>query len=556
MAQKLQALLAVASLWIISSCSSGGASGAGSQASVTVPPTVQIKANVAKAIVNQVVTITWSSTGVTSCTLAGDTTGTVGASGQKEVQKASAGNINVEIICTGPGGSASGNISVIVEESITYSVSTTTPVAYPDGYMIATTDSRDIQADPCNLDLPKVTYPKAWLGNRPLPRIVGAPFPAEIGRAIMIKDIMLDNNPAFVLNGAPDAPNGCNLGPGALKGEIDRTVHRLKQLGVQYVSIPQWHWATIKPDGSYDYKSADSTFGPLSDANLAYFVNAVHAAGMKAIMTNQIQGFVDQQGNNIPTPAGNMDTFRKWLTLLKNFSAAKAPQFQALGIDVWELGCSFCLWNDIGDGSKAATALFASNYLSIARSIKLTFKGKLMISGTPWLKDYPELLREVDIIQTGFYPKSTITQSQSDALTVDLYKKLFDNGILYWADTGKTVMVVSYSQSRADVLTKPGYLEETVCTGDIPTNGELVAPVDQNACVQRKTTPDFSLQATVHQANMEMIKASGVTNLIVMVYDYWATDTLTPQTAFPNIATSIRNKPAEGVVRQWFAMPK
>jgi hypothetical protein len=178
-----------------------------------------------------------------------------------------------------------------------------------------------------------------------------------------------------------------------------------------------------------------------------------------------------------------------------------------------------------------------------------------MISGVPWLKDHPEVLDQVDIIQTGFYPRTTITQSQSDTISVASYKNLVDNGIKYWASTGKTVMVVSYIQSRADALTNPGYLEETVCTGDIPPNGDLAA-IDNNICLQRKTKPDFSIQAIVHEAHMEMIKETGVTNLIVLIYDYWETDTLMPQTAFPNIATSVRNKPAEGILRQWFAMPR
>jgi hypothetical protein len=37
------------------------------------------------------------------------------------------------------------------------------------------------------------------------------------------------------------------------------------------------------------------------------------------------------------------------------------------------------------------------------------------------------------------------------------------------------------------------------------------------------------------------------------VMDYWETDSLMPFTAFPNIATSFRNKPAEGIVKAWFA---
>lgn len=549
-------LIACIALCNLNACSSGAADSATTSTPAAPVPAVTLRTDAVKAIVNQVVSISWSSTGATTCNLSGDLTGVVATSGDRTVQKRAAGTINVDIVCSGGGGTATGKVTVEVTESTTYSVSTTSAPSYPSGYLVATTDSRDIQTDPCKLNLPIVAFPQSWMGSRPLPQVMGAPLSAEIGRAMMVKDIMLDNNPAFVLKGqAPDAPNGCDSGAGSLKGEIDKTVQRLKQLGVQYVSIPQWHWAKINSDGSYAFTSADTTFGSLSDANLAYYVGAAHAAGIKVIMTNQIQGFIDAQGNNIATPPSNLDTFRKWLAVYKSFMTTQAPQFQSLGIDIWELGCGFCLWHDTGDGSQAAYDLFALKYSEIAKIIKGSFRGKLMISGVPWLKDHPEVLDQVDIIQTGFYPRTTITQSQSDTISVSSYKNLVDNGIKYWASTGKTVMVVSYIQSRADALTNPGYLEEAVCTGDIPPNGDLAA-IDNNICLQRKTKPDFSIQAIVHEAHMEMIKETGVTNLIVLIYDYWETDTLVPQTAFPNIATSIRNKPAEGVVRQWFAMPR
>ncbi len=74
------------------------------------------------------------------------------------------------------------------------------------------------------------------------------------------------------------------------------------------------------------------------------------------------------------------------------------------------------------------------------------------------------------------------------------------------------------------------------------------------SCFARQgTETDFSLQAIVIQAQLEYIKSLNRNNLVVFANDYLVTDPLTPQTAFPNIAYSIRNKPAEGVVRTWFS---
>ena len=196
---KNQAWMAIAAAALALTGCGSGSSSSGPIKVTALPPTVEIKADVQKAIINQPVAINWSSTGATSCTLAGDLTGTVATSGRRDVQKASAGNISVDITCTGPSGSAVGKVNVIVDSSNTYSVSTQTFVPYPDGYTVATKDSRDIQTDPCKLNLDVVTYPQAWIGRRPLPAASGAPLDANIGRGVVIKDIMLDNNPGFVL---------------------------------------------------------------------------------------------------------------------------------------------------------------------------------------------------------------------------------------------------------------------------------------------------------------------------------------------------------------------
>jgi hypothetical protein len=39
----------------------------------------------------------------------------------------------------------------------------------------------------------------------------------------------------------------------------------------------------------------------------------------------------------------------------------------------------------------------------------------------------------------------------------------------------------------------------------------------------------------------------------VQVVDYESTDSLMPFTGFPELGSSVRNKPAEGIVKAWFA---
>ena len=61
------------------------------------------------------------------------------------------------------------------------------------------------------------------------------------------------------------------------------------------------------------------------------------------------------------------------------------------------------------------------------------------------------------------------------------------------------------------------------------------------------------VQAIVHKATLEMNSLTLKSPLTVHVLDYCQTDSLMPFLAFPNLGYSIRNKPAEGIVKRWFA---
>jgi len=67
--------------------------------------------------------------------------------------------------------------------------------------------------------------------------------------------------------------------------------------------------------------------------------------------------------------------------------------------------------------------------------------------------------------------------------------------------------------------------------------------------------PRFALQAIVIEAQFETFTSVTLSpGSIVGVSDYWQTDFMSANgPTFPNIASSIRNKPAEGIVKQWFA---
>ena len=425
---------------------------------------------------------------------------------------------------------------------------------YPQSWQTATTNEADFNPNPCNLELEKVTYPSHWNGKYPLPPVTGAPLKPAIQRSVTLKDIGLQpGNPAFIEVFAPGAPSGCT---GDLQTELGKTVKRLKAIGSDYVNITQWHWAAPNPDGSWYITSAESTFGVITDADLAGFVQKAHGAGLKVIMRNQIQGFAQGIGGaqTVSVPPNNAESWAKWFPAYQAYIAERAKFFQSIGVDVWEVGCNACLFRDDGDGSPAAATLFRDQYETALNTMKLHFAGKTLFLYTPWLNTYPAFAARIDMFDLGFYGPSPFPDSLNQNLTAAAYRAAVEASYLQTAVNqldpfGKTIMISYGVQSRRNVFTFPGYLEETACTAsqfDFDKPGV--------ACLQREQVTDFSMQAILHEGTLGAINqlSAPKSTLMVNVLDYWITDSLMPFTAFPNLGYSIRNKPAEGIVKAWF----
>lgn len=536
------------------SCS--GKKGSASQSvSVTIAaPTVSASLSQAKALVNESVTLQWQSTGATACSVAGGASATVGPSGSQVVSFASPGDRSFTVTCTNQVASASATTQLGVLESTTYSVPTDlSKVSYPEGYMVPTARIADVTSDPCNLDVSAVTYPQVWMGGRQLPQIKGAPLPPSVGRGMKVKDIMLTDNPAFVLPGAPGAPNGCK---GDLRAEFVKLISRLKMLGVDTVEIPQWHWTSKRADGSWYWVRAEDSFGPLRDADLAYFTTKAHEAGLKVLVRNASLGMVDNPVGDgaayVPPPTP--ENLRKWFDAYQAFVTERAEYFQSIGIDIWEVSCSTCMYHDDGDGSEASRVLTGNEYAKALATIKSKFTGKLFASYAPWLSTRPDILRQLDFVMTGIWYKS-LSASEDRGLTVDSFKAALEasgavGSLRYLDSLGIPVIVqIDWVQSRSNLLTLPGYMEETSCTSSI---GNLNPSA--STCIQREFQPDFALQAIVFEAVLEVIAANPIrAGMTVLAGEYWVTDPLMPQTAYPNLAASPRNKPAESILRAWYA---
>jgi hypothetical protein len=369
-----------------------------------------------------------------------------------------------------------------------------------------------------------------------LPTITGAPLNANLKTGMSVKDIL----PAGSL------PSTCT-NPDNLT-EFNRTLTRLAALKTDIVAIEQWHYAIVNSDGSFTILGDASD--ALSDAEVTQYINAAHSAGFKVIMNNQLQGFIDSSNNPISSPPGNTQNYQAWVAAFKTYMLNRAAFFQSLGVDYWEMGCNGCVYGDSGDNSASAISIFQNAYSDIIPLVSAIYAGKKYIYGNPNLLN-STILSGVDFLQTGVWNSTTYTAATEANVSVANYLPNMASGVSSLSGYNKPLIInLGGFQSRSNALSAPGYEEETMCTNYIGTTTYT------SSCIQQQTTSDFSIQAIVIEAEFEYIAAQQLPGgSIVLMSDYWQTDFMNQNNqgpTFPNIGSTIRNKPAELVVDKWF----
>lgn len=413
-------------------------------------------------------------------------------------------------------------------------------LSYPGSYSRRPADSGEVVTDRCRTDIDWVSYQKSWLGELELPAAENAPLPWAVQRGIYLKDIMQFGNPTF-------NPN-CT---GDLYAEFRRTMRKLRQLGVDTVGFTQWHWASKRTDGSWYILDAERSTGPISDADVTALVQSAHDEGLRVYTWNQIQGFTDSTIDGEALyyrPDSSPENHEQWFNAFEEMVLERAVFFESLGLDLWEFGCSVCLYGDNGNSSESAE-YFQSRYETIAGKVKPLYSGEFVASSSSWLQDSAPVLDLVSHILAPLWHKEiNSTEGFSPAV---MKQAIVDGGAaasIELLDTlGKSLIFEFQAQSRANLFELTGHLEETGCTAGI---GDLNI---SSSCIQRETSPDFSLQANIYQGYLEYLSELELQSpSTVFAGDYWSTDSIISTSVFPNIGATIRGKPAEGLLMEWF----
>jgi sRNA-binding regulator protein Hfq len=402
-------------------------------------------------------------------------------------------------------------------------------INYPDSFSLAIPSTVEV-ADPyCNLTPSTISFPASYLGSYPLPSPSGAPFAASVQFGVIMKDVWQVGNPTY--------NSGC---AGDVRAAFLQTLQHIKGIGGKFVEVTPWTFIdTSKPAWEIKNPAALNT-STMNDADLEWAINTAHGLNLEVHWRNQIQGAVDSS-----IPAATVENVTKFMAAYESYMLERAALLQRIKADVMMIGC-ICWFYPQGE----TESIFVAKLSELAPKIKAVFSGKLSIwMWTPKIYSDAQLINALDIVE--LYPLNpNLSSAELQNLNVPTLKTKFAELISGWnqqIDKSKPILWAVGVPSRKDYFTS-GYLEETFCTSD----ANVIAQTG-NDCIQRQKQTDFSFQAMVVEAELEAIRDQTYFQTYGVATDgYWLTPIVLPQSTFPNLAVSIRNKPAEALMRQWF----
>jgi len=424
-------------------------------------------------------------------------------------------------------------------QTVSYALDTTNFV-YPASYTVPALPSQ-VNTDPCDLDITTVTYPVEFIGSFPLPSVVGAPLKPSITRGITLTDSWGRGNPTWT--------NGCK---GDIRKEYIKTLDRIKRLGTEWVTFIPWSCFKQKQDGSW-YIMSPAEVNLMPDDDLEFAVNAAKAAGLKVAWRNQIQCMITAEGMFVPPTTE--ENLVKFISAYKQYMAERTLTLERLKLDAMDIDCTHC-WT-AGFSNDIQQRLWLPALAEVAQQARSRFSGKLSIFDTTDLELKNDILNYIDIINV-FYYLPTLANVELSNLNVSLYRNkiaFYRDRINFLANLGKTISLNFAVDSRQRALTDQPFLEGSQCTTTASfTNSSGYVVLDPVNCIQRSTPTDFSVQAIGYEAVLEEIASMNLSvPTMVFAWSYLYTDFVMPSSAFPNLTSSPRNKPAEGILKSWFS---
>ena len=385
----------------------------------------------------------------------------------------------------------------------------------------------------------EVTYPIEYSGAFPIP-IPTQKLPTSIKRGIGLKDYY----PGYL-----GLPKGCTNRTLFAHNTYKESLDRVLMDGADSITLYNFGpWDDIKKPVFTILKSNYQ----VPESEMIYIIQEAKKRNLKVYTVWQFW-FSDINGNQAPAQ-----------------DSPKFPDFFKAAMDTWQVHvveqAKFANQHGV-DGvyvdfanyieyfsDKPYYQEYIDKMYSIVTEVKGVYSGKLLYGQLDPTAIDARFAGKIDAIRIsmGFYETSP---NYITNVSVPLIKNRYDDHIKNLGQKLEKLnipviwVIALRSQDNAFVN---GFVEDSGCV---------------NKCEQLGAKTDFSIQAIAYEAAMESVyrqsyfQTYGVEDSSYWLTDdvaptYWGIDVLIPsqvQYDFPNISPSIRNKPAEGIVRQWFS---
>ncbi|MFT6056462.1 MAG: hypothetical protein ACJAS2_000737 [Pseudohongiellaceae bacterium] len=413
-------------------------------------------------------------------------------------------------------------------------------IRYPESFQNVSSLPIDLVEPQCDLTPSTIVYPADWIGDLGLPVIQGAPFAEGPELTIALKDFWQEGNPTF--------NNGCS---GNVRDNFRLLVQRVKTLNATTIEFTPWTFIDDRTSTwtilNTDELIAETGTSVPTDDDIVWMTQVAHENGLKIHWRNQIQGNLSSE-----VPAETIENMEKFIPAYEAFMLERADFLNGIGVDAMQFDC-ICWFAWYTDNE--VTSLYQDSLETLALEIDNRFDGKLYTEHQGLYLSRDNIINTTDEIfidLSGWIELSTEEQmtlepSSIKTRTLQAIESAFS---LYPQEVldRVTVLFEISSPSRYNFFEKRDSLEETFCTSGLNTISQ-----QGDSCIQRSEKTDFSSQARVVEGMLEALKEqTRVPNFHVAAQGYWPTQPVLDGSSFPNIAYSVRNKPAEKILQIWF----
>ena len=397
----------------------------------------------------------------------------------------------------------------------------------------------------------KSDYPDVYRGPWPIPTPTSK-FDSKIIRGISFKDYYVGNQ-AWRDKGSCTADEYTKL-------MYTLTLDKIKSLGGEQVWIYQYGPWT---DGTKSIWTMDKKDYQIPEPMLTWIVGEAKKRNINVSLVWQFHN-VDRNGLTMFNHGDTLsvDLLTTVLESHKNNMIELAKYAQSVGISGLSVD-----WNALHIGGLFTThrKLYFQKLNETADEIRKNFNGKLSY-GQSTVPVYDEqLFSKIDFIHIPLNIRLSdieFVNFSVENVKAATLRAIRDRLYQIEAPAGVKLPPVEWiiSVQSRDKYFKEGWVEDGFCVSGKNTDGST------NNCIQKTYTTDFSVQAVGIEGMFQAIKEQNYfeTYSVDLHTSFWLTDNVVPppdsyddyakmyNTDFPNLSQSIRNKPAQDIVKHWY----